>query len=238
MCGRFVISDTHPDLVALFDVDIVGETLPEPSWNVRPTDQVRIVLESNKGGPAVRRLESARWSLVPPFATELASRFPTFNARSEDVAEKASFQSSVVSRRAIIPASGYIEWHTVGEAKTPYFVHAPDDGVLAIAGLYSWWRDPQKADTDPTRWVLSATILTAEASGRPADLHHRTPVVLPDFTWDSWLDPDEEADQEFVDAAVDASRPTMEELEFHEIAPVTGNAPAVVEPAMIPVGTL
>jgi putative SOS response-associated peptidase YedK len=238
MCGRFVINDTSPDLVALFDVDIEGENLPQPSWNVRPTDQIPIVLESTKGGPAVRRLESARWSLVPPFATELASPFPTFNARSEDVTTKAAFQESVAVRRALIPARGYFEWHTVGEAKTPYFVHAADGEILAFAGLYSWWRDPRKAPTDPSRWVLSATILTTDAVGPLAALHPRSPVVLPDFTWDTWLDPEEEADQEFVDAAVDAARPALEELEFHEVAPPRDNAPHVIEPALIPVGTL
>ncbi|KQO93839.1 SOS response-associated peptidase [Leifsonia sp. Leaf264] len=238
MCGRFVISDTQPDLVALFDIEIIGENLPEPNWNIRPTDQVPIVLESTKGGPAVRRLESARWSLVPSFAKELASPYPTFNARSEDVTEKASFAASVATRRALIPADGYYEWHTDGTAKTPYFVHPPEGERIAFAGLYSWWRDPAKPETDRSRWVLSATILTMEAVAPLDALHPRTPVVLPDWMWDTWLDPDEEADQEFVDAAVEAARPTAATLEFHEVAPVRENGPSLIDPALIPVGSL
>lgn len=48
MCGRFVIADTAADLVAMFEVEHKGENLPEPSWNVKPTEQIPIVLESAK----------------------------------------------------------------------------------------------------------------------------------------------------------------------------------------------
>jgi putative SOS response-associated peptidase YedK len=103
MCGRFVISETAPDLVRIFDVDEVGENLPEPSWNVSPTEQIPVVLESNRKGPVVRRLEPARWSLVPGFSKELKLKFPTFNARAESAATKSAFKPSVQSRRALMP---------------------------------------------------------------------------------------------------------------------------------------
>ncbi|MEO6201097.1 MAG: SOS response-associated peptidase family protein, partial [Cryobacterium sp.] len=77
MCGRFIITDTADDLAAMFEVEHVGETIPEPSWNVKPTEQIPVVLESVKDGPVVRRLEAARWSLVPSFATALVSSYPT-----------------------------------------------------------------------------------------------------------------------------------------------------------------
>lgn len=229
MCGRFVISDTAPDLVALFDIDEAGEALPDPSWNIAPTDPVAVVLESNRGGPVVRRLESARWSLVPSFAKELTLPYPTFNARAEGITEKASFRASVASKRALIPAEGYYEWQTVEKTKTPFFIHPPE-GILAFAGLYSWWRDPTKADDDPTRWVLSATILTTDATGALADIHPRTPVMLPPEYWDTWLDPETEGDQDLVDAAVDASHEVVSGLALHEVAPLRGNGPELILP--------
>lgn len=230
MCGRFIITDTASDIAAMFDVEHIGENLPEPSWNVKPTEQIPIVLESIKDGPVVRRLESARWSLVPSFATELVSSYPTFNARSESVAEKASFKNSVASKRALIPATGYYEWHTAGATKTPYFIHSDDGLPLAFAGLYSWWRNPALADEDPARWVLTATILTSDAQGALADIHDRTPVVLPDEWWDQWLDPHATGDQDFVDAAVAASRPLAASLRFYEVAPIHGNGPELIDP--------
>ncbi|MDJ0348212.1 SOS response-associated peptidase [Cryobacterium sp. PH29-G1] len=230
MCGRIIITDTAPDLAAMFDVEHEGENLPEPSWNIRPTEQIPIVLESARTDPAVRRLESARWSLIPSFATESRSKFPTFNARAETAAEKPTFKTSVRSRRALVPATGYFEWHTEGTVKTPYFIHSDDGMPLAFAGLYSWWKNPAAADTDPTRWVLSATILTTDAQGPLARLHDRTPVVLPEEWWDQWLDPATAGDQTFVDAAVASSRPVLESLNFYEVAPVTGNGPELIEP--------
>ncbi|WP_035875476.1 SOS response-associated peptidase [Cryobacterium sp. MLB-32] len=232
MCGRFIITDTASDLAAMFEVEHEGSNLPEPSWNIKPTEQIPIVLESAKQDPAVRRLESARWSLIPSFATEMTSSFPTFNARSESAAEKPTFKKSVASRRALVPATGYYEWHTVGTTKTPYFVHSDDGLPLAFAGLYSWWRNPSLADDDPARWVLSATILTADAQGPLSAIHDRIPVALPEETWDQWLDPHTVGDQEFVDAAVAASRSLAESLRFYEVAPVVGNGPDLIEPVV------
>ncbi|MEB0200177.1 SOS response-associated peptidase [Cryobacterium sp. 5I3] len=230
MCGRFIITETAPDLAAMFDVEHEGEDLPEPSWNIKPTERIPIVLESAKSGAVVRRIESARWSLVPSFASALVSKFPTFNARSETVGEKPTFQPSLASRRALVPATGYYEWHTEGTVKTPYFVHSDDGLPLALAGLYAWWRNPALTEDDPARWVLSATILTQESSGRLRGLHERMPVVLPEETWDQWLDPHTVGDQEFVDAAVAASAESVEGLRFHEVAPLIGDGPELIEP--------
>ncbi|TFD48137.1 MULTISPECIES: SOS response-associated peptidase [Cryobacterium] len=232
MCGRFVITDTAEDLAAMFDVEHVGEGIPDPSWNVKPTEQIPIVLESVKDGPVVRRLESARWSLVPSFSKQLTSGYPTFNARAEEAAEKASYKNSVASKRALIPAAGYYEWHTAGKVKTPYFVHSDDGLPLALAGLYSWWRNPALPGDDPARWVLTATILTSDAQGALAEIHDRTPVVLPEEWWDQWLDPHTAGDQSLVDAAVAASRPPAAGLRFYEVAPLAGaaNGPELTEP--------
>ena len=214
----------------MFDVEHEGANLPAPSWNIRPTEQIPIVLESKRTDPPVRRLESARWSLIPSFATEATSKFPTFNARAETAAEKPTFKTSVRSRRALVPATGYFEWHTEGPTKTPYFIHSDDGMPLAFAGLYAWWKDSAAAHDDPARWVLSATILTTDAHGPLTRIHDRTPVALPEEWWDHWLDPATEGDQALVDAAVAASRAVVESLQFHEVAPVNGNGPDLLEP--------
>ncbi len=214
----------------MFDVEITGDDLPEPSWNIKPTEQIPIVLESAKSDPPVRRLASARWSLVPPFAPALTSKYPTFNARSESVTTTASFKGAVPAQRALIPATGYFEWHTTGGEKRPHFVHSDDGLPLAFAGLYSWWRNPALAAHDPARWVLTATILTTDAHGHLAALHDRTPVILPEEWWDRWLDPNTPGNQALVEAAVAASRTVAEDLQFYEVGPITGNGPELIEP--------
>jgi len=211
------------DLIGLFQIEREGDELPGPSWNVRPTDRVKIVVESQKDDdPPVRRLEGARWSLTPSYSDTLAMKGPTFNARSETAGTTSMFARSVASKRAVIPASGYYEWRTEGKVKTPFYIHGTEPFV-GFAGLYSWWRDRSKGDDDPARWVLTATILTMDAVAGLRDIHTRTPVTLPSEWWDEWLDPTTEGDQSFVDAAVQAAVPAAEELRFHEVAPIRGD---------------
>lgn len=220
MCGRFVVAGERGDLLALFEIEIEGENLPEPSWNIRPTDQIPVVIDSVKGDETpVRRLASARWALTPSGSPTLATQAPLFNARAETVGEKAAFSASLQSKRAIIPATGYFEWKTEGASKRPFYVY-PDEGMLGFAGLYSWWRDPAKAADDPTRWHLTATILTADAVGGLLDIHDRMPVALPQEWWDGWLDPTIEGDQDLADAAVEAAVEAAESLQMREVAPL------------------
>lgn len=224
------MDETVDELITEF-VIVTGEQ-PEnwtPDWrnsfNIKPTQNVATVFESARDGAApVRRLEGARWSLLPSWAREEKLKYPTFNARSETAASKPTFKSSVVSKRAIIPARGYFEWKTVGKTKTPFFVRDPDH-PLAFAGLYSWWRASPGDD-----WMLTATILTRQAEGPLAEIHDRTPVTLPAHMRDVWLDATVSGDQQLVDAAVDASRQV--ELDLYEVAPIGRDAdgPELIEP--------
>jgi putative SOS response-associated peptidase YedK len=227
MCGRFAIDNEVNELIEEF-VATGGDVQQwRPSWNIRPTDPVPVVIESVKTGELVRRIELARWSLVPSWSKELKLKYPTFNARYEDVATKSAFKSSVINKRALIPASGYYEWKTEGKTKTPFYIR-PATGRMVFAGLYSWWKDTAKADDDPARWVLTTTILTMPTVAPLADIHDRNPVPLAPEFWRDWLDPSLAGDQSFVDAAVAASVPVAEALELEEVKAVTDEEP---EPA-------
>lgn len=215
------------DLVALFEVDEMGD-LPERSWNVAPTDLAPVVVEppSRDGAPPTRRLEAARWGLVPAWATDLSGGVKAINARSETVHERRTFAASLATRRAIVPASGWYEWRK--PERTPFFVHAEGDAPIGFAGLYAWWRSPEGA------WVLSSTILTAEATGALADLHERMPVVLAPDLWDTWLDAETEGDQELVEAVVAAAAEHVDTLSLREVGREVGNVrsegPGLVAP--------
>ena len=60
------------------------------------------------------------------------------------------------SNRCLIPATGYWEWVGPTGNRQPYIFRPVYDEILAFAGVYSWWKDPTKAEDDPTRWVLTA----------------------------------------------------------------------------------
>ena len=249
MCGRFVVDRKSSDLISLFDVDVSGDTLPEPSWNIAPTELIAIVLDAlpKQGADSlstdklsaeklsaqaepeyvpiepVRRLEAARWGLVPSWSKDPNAGPPLFNARSEDVADKASFKTAVKKRRAVIPATGYYEWRVVDGAKVPHFISLPGDELVLFAGLYEWWRKPDATDDDPDRWLLSASILTRASAGPLADIHDRMPVFLDADLVEEWLDPVEEGSQELVDEVAAGGAEVAERMEFHEVGAAVGS---------------
>jgi putative SOS response-associated peptidase YedK len=239
MCGRFVVAGAATDLVTLFDVDLVGEDLPAPSWNVAPTDRVSIVLDSlPKGADAdsepVRRLEAARWGLVPGWAKDSKGAATAINARIESAAEKPHFRAAVKKRRAVVPVSGYYEWHTIDGVKTPHFIHLPDGQLTVFAGLYEWWRDPAAAEDASDKWLLSTSILTRQAEGELASIHDRMPVFLAADLADEWLDPHTDGTPELLELVSQGSLEVAEAMTFHEVDRAVGNVrnngPQLVEP--------
>lgn len=234
MCGRFVVAESGSDLVGVLRVDLVGDDLPAPSFNIAPTDRAAIVLDSSKTEPPTRRLEAARWGLVPAWAKDVSVGSRAFNARSEEVEDKPMFRQALIKRRAVVPASGYYEWHTVDGVKTPHYIFPADGSPLLFAGLYEWWKDPSKGDDDPLRWMLSFTIMTRGAVGELGSIHDRMPLFLDADHADAWLDPTTENVGDVLDAAIDAAPLLAETMAHHPVARAVGNVrnndPSLIEP--------
>jgi len=190
MCGRYALTQSDTELSGLYGAIVVGEE-SRPSWNVAPTQEVRVVLEhlpSDDPDPVLeRQIRSVKWGLVPSWSKE-PKLGRLINARAETVTEKPSFRAPAAKRRCVLPADGYYEWQATPEGKQPYFLHL-DDTVLNMAGLYELWRDPDKDNSDPTRWLWTATVLTTTATDAAGEIHDRSPLVLPDTMLAAWLDP-------------------------------------------------
>lgn len=234
MCGRFVVANVGSELVGVLRVDLVGDDLPAPSFNVAPTARAAIVLDSVKTEPPTRRLEAARWGLVPAWAKDVSVGARAFNARAEDAEHKPMFRSALVKRRAVVPISGYYEWKHVDGAKIPHYIHPADDEPMFLAGLYEWWKNPALGDDDPDRWLLSFTILTRDAIGRLGSIHDRMPLFLDADFADAWLDPTVENVGDILDAAIDAAPEVAGTLADHEVGTAVGNvrndSPTLIEP--------
>jgi putative SOS response-associated peptidase YedK len=215
-------------------VDVEGDDLPEPSYNVAPTARVAIVIDSAKTEPPTRRLESARWGLIPGWAKDPRIGAKAFNARSEELEDKPMFRTALEKRRAVVPATGYYEWKTGDGVKTPHYIHPADGAPLLFAGLYEWWKDPARAEDDPARWVLSFTILTRDSIGSLGSIHDRMPLFLDADHADAWLDPSIENVRDVLDAAIDAAPAVAEILDDHVVSTTVGNVrndgPELIEP--------
>jgi putative SOS response-associated peptidase YedK len=187
MCGRFVSSSPPDELARYFGVDEVAEEVLEPSFNVAPSNDVYVVLET--GG--VRRLDTYQWGLVPFWAKDRKVGYKMINARAETVTTKSAYKVPFRKKRCIIPADGFFEWQKLPgqKAKQPMFIHRADGEPFAFAGLWETWRPPEQRDSDDAEVLRSCTIITGEANEKVAPVHDRMPVMLPPTAWDAWLDP-------------------------------------------------
>lgn len=216
MCGRFALTTMPGDLIEEFEITAGYSGLPLPSdWNVTPTRQIYAIRDN---ASHQRELTTLSWGMIAPWSKDsteaLRSQSMAINARSESVHEKPTFRNAFRSRRCLIPVSGYYEWATeLGkyETKQPFFIHStlpstnllkPVAGeltgsesnsksvnrspfkTLALAGIWDQWVD------DRGEVHESASIITREAVGFLATVHHRMPTFLPADRWDAWLNPD------------------------------------------------
>lgn len=180
MCGRFSLHADKQDYIDQFGVNC--QPAPEPRYNISPGSMIPILYAVHRH-PEERAWGNALWGLIPSWARDRTIAHKTINARAETVAEKPSFRSAFRKRRAIIPASGFYEWKKEADDKQPYFIK-PRSGLLAFAGLWEVWQDPETREVIP-----GCTIITTEANTAMMPIHARMPVILTPDLYDSWLDP-------------------------------------------------
>jgi putative SOS response-associated peptidase YedK len=207
MCGRYATTRSEADLSDLFDAVSTVEELG-PSWNVAPTDPVPVVRVS--AGRGQRVLQTARWGLVPPWATDPRAGARMINARSETVATSPAFAPSFARRRCLVPADGWFEWVRSGRQRQAFYMTPADGSALAFAGIWSAW------GPEP---LLTCSVLTTAAVGGPARVHDRMPLILPRERWAGWLAGGGEA--------ADLLRPMTERelaaIEVRPVGPAVGN---------------
>ncbi|QTE28774.1 SOS response-associated peptidase [Pengzhenrongella sicca] len=220
MCGRYASFREAQDLADEFALASIADDvrLLPASWNVAPTDPIRIIVErperlaDGSHGAIQRTLRAARWGLVPSWAKDRSIGAKMINARMETVLTKPAFRRAAASRRALVPADGYYEWLPPEPGagprarKQPIYLHPGDGGSLALAGLYEFWTDPAKAADDPSRWLVTATIITTTAVDEMGRVHDRQPVMLLPDRWDAWLDPAVGAEEAAAQLASNAPR--------------------------------
>lgn len=234
MCGRFAVT-TDPALLAE-QIDAINEVPIHqgPNYNVAPTDSVAAVVSrhAQPDDEPTRRIRLMRWGLVPPWTKPGPDGAPAaggpllINARADKVTTSPAYRSAAQHRRCLVPMDGYYEWRPPSSAspKTPFYLHR-DGAMLFAAGLWSVWRPDRRFDP-----LLSVTIITTEAVGELATIHHRMPLLLPENRWDRWLDPDAP-----VDTALLAGPPDVAGIAMRQVSTlvnsVRNNSPELIAAA-------
>lgn len=179
MCGRFTLTVDPEQLIAAFGLTSIPEFVPR--YNIAPTQNALVIT-----GDQPHEAQFMRWGLIPSWAKDADIGNRLINARAETAAEKPSFRTALRRRRCIVPASGFYEWQAQAEGKQPMYITLKDSPVMAIAGLWESWREPNSDEE-----VRTFTILTTGANTFMRSIHDRMPVLLHADDYPVWLDADE-----------------------------------------------
>jgi len=180
MCGRYTLYATGEALWEELDLEGEPETIPR-RYNIAPTQDVVVVGRREGRG---NRLGHLRWGLVPSWAKDPSIGSRMINARSESLADKPAFRSAYAKRRCLVVADGFYEWKKLPDGKKqPVHVALRSGRPFGFAGLWEAWKGPDGAK------LFTCTIVTGEAKGAIADIHHRMPLILRPEDRAAWLDP-------------------------------------------------
>jgi putative SOS response-associated peptidase YedK len=153
------------------------------------------------------------WGFIPPYirTREDAARMRNgykdpsgwvagkqmLNAKGEEMLlPRKIFRAAAQSRRCLVPASGFYEYHhyfPMGKRgvrlKTPesipYYVTLPDAPQFFFAGVWTPWVDQQTGEM-----VDTVAIVTTDANELMAKIHNskkRMPVILPSDLAEEWM---------------------------------------------------
>lgn len=166
MCGRYNFtveqSDELREIIEKLNAKIHGKEVK--TGEIFPTNQVPLLLaDHNQTTPAL-----GIWGF-PKFD----NKGVIINARSETASEKKTFRDSLISRRCIIPSTGFYEWD---RDKRKIMFRQEGTNALYMAGLYNFYQDE-----------LRFVILTTEANESIRDVHHRMPLVIPGNELETWI---------------------------------------------------
>jgi putative SOS response-associated peptidase YedK len=205
----------------MFDAE-ADDDLPDGGYNVGPTDTIRIAVPQD-GRP---RLTAARWGLLPFWAGGAKKQSPGWiNARAETALDSPVFGPALRQRRCIIPVDAFYEWDRSLTPRQPFAIGAADDGLLALAGI---WSPPSDAA------LPSAAILTTSPNELLSPIHNRMPVILSDDALSDWLSPDTDIAQLWLLLApCEASRLRMWPVST-AVNRVGNDGPNLLRPVEIP----
>jgi putative SOS response-associated peptidase YedK len=178
MCGRLSLTASGEELAEVFGLEEKPEI--EARYNIAPTQplatvRASIVPVSNR---RPRQLAWTSWGVIP----KVGQRRLVINIRAEGLGTRSPFREAFLTRRCLIPTSGFYEWTGEREERRAHYFHLPGHRPFAFAGLWEASDDPAVPPT--------AAILTVPPNEAVAPIHDRMPAILTGDDWDRWLDPE------------------------------------------------
>jgi putative SOS response-associated peptidase YedK len=217
MCGRYTIINLSR-FTDLFPWIRQPETPAPPRYNVSPTQQVPLVVNS-----AQPRIDFAQWGLVPSWAA--SGGRPMINARAETLASKRTFKDALRKRRCLLPADGFYEWKTTqGGERRPIYFRLKSGKPFAFAGLWEGSRVGGEL-------AKTCTIITTGPNKLVEPIHDRMPVILMEEDYQRWLDAAEREPEDLLSMLKPFPGEEMEAVEVSKAVNSPRNqGPECIEP--------
>jgi len=180
MCGRYAILEEEAilemrEIINQVNKNYVGRAGLVSAGEIAPTQTAPVLRDA--GGQV--RLDVMKWG----FPRWDKPSGVIINARCETVLEKRMFREAFLTRRLVVPASGFYEWDHRQPGQRDKYFFALAGQVSYMAGIYSLF--PVAGGGSQESFV----ILTMPAGPAVAELHDRMPVILPKSYIRTWLDP-------------------------------------------------
>lgn len=175
MCGRYTLGREPESLLDYFHIhgDVPVYHL---SYNIAPTQLAPVVIQQD----AQRVCRLMRWGLIPNWSKGPDARFTMINAKAETIDAKPAYKRPFKRQRCLVPCDGFYEWQPRGKVKQPYYIHKPDQGLLALAGIWDRW----EGGDEP---IESFSIITTAANDLMQNIHERMPAIISPADFDHWL---------------------------------------------------
>lgn len=170
-----------------------------PSWAKDPKIGSRMInarSETVAEKPSFAKAFASRRAVVPAdgFYEWYPGREPDGSLNRVAPERDAARLSSRGGRGAAAGAT-----HRRAASKQPFYIAPKDGSVLAMAGLFEFWKASPDID-----WLITFTILTTSAADDLGHLHDRAPMMLVGDQIDAWLDPTPMTPDERLDLLVPA----------------------------------
>ena len=187
MCGRYSLTSRLDQLLPR-----LGGGLPDgllahyaPRPLIRPGEPV-LALRQEHGqiSPALML-----WGLLPEWSKDPLNGPRPFNARSETVAEKASFRGAWRHRRCLLPADAFFE--------KGHRIQRCDGDLFWLAGIWDRWIGPDGSE------VETCCVITTRPNHLLESLHDRMPVIIPQGLEEIWLEPGDGAHRRALEPMLD-----------------------------------
>ncbi|SHE57246.1 Putative SOS response-associated peptidase YedK [Ferrithrix thermotolerans DSM 19514] len=182
MCGRFAQLIELEELVdsglisdlSLTNINEVNKYLSEKQ--IRPTQPCVVFTTESSSKEASASI--ARFGAKVKLGGNSSPKL-LINARAETALDKPLFHKSLMTRRCIVPVSGYYEWSELhGGKRVPYLIHPQGNQIAKLAGILL---------RDAVSGGEGVLVITTDASQSVSHIHHRQPLHLSQQETRMWL---------------------------------------------------